>query len=160
MWKFPLKFRGKTHLNIWSYFSEHFSGFQNIWIFNLQNQGNSDRFKIGNIHSSWNFYIPNDFEAIYIVFKNIHFSMKKRGDISWHYEPFLEKTIFFLQKIDFFKDDKNKIEFKIFWIVKQDPKAGTNTIGYVFWKFKELWKNWFFRKNMNIKKPIDFFNII
>ena len=71
------------------------------------------------------------------------------------YKQFLYKPHFFIKKIDFFKDNRNY--FQIVWILKQDPEAGQNTIGYVSWKFKAFWKILIFEKIWIKKTPIGFF---
>ena len=61
----------------------------------------------------------------------------------WTHKPSLtKKRVFFIEKRIFFKDGEGRL--KIIQRLKQDLKAGPNTIGCISSKSQELWKNRFF----------------
>ena len=72
----------------------------------------------------------NDFEPTVIVNEKIDFSMENTFILI--FEPISHP----LKKCVFFIDDEGR--FKIIQRLKQDLKAGPNTIGYTSSKFQEL----------------------
>ena len=86
----------------------------------------------------------NDFEPTFTVFeKNRFFDEKNVHPHFWtHKLSLTKKRVFFIEKSIFFKDGEGRL--KIIQRLKQDLKAGPNTIGYISSKFQELWKNRFF----------------
>ena len=86
----------------------------------------------------------NDFEPTLIVFeKNRFFDKKNVHSHFWTHKPSLtKKRVFFIEKRIFFKDGEGRL--KIIQRLKQDLKAGPNTIGYMSSKFQEFFKNRFF----------------
>ena len=88
----------------------------------------------------------NDFEPTLIVFEKNRFFDKKKRSFSFlnSYAIPYQKRVFFHRKRIFFKDGEGRL--KIIQRLKQDLKAGPNTIGYMSSKFQEFFKNWFFMK--------------
>ena len=72
----------------------------------------------------------------FLIRKNVHSHF-------WTHKPSLTKNAFFSSKKGFFfKDGEGRL--KIIQRLKQDLKAGPNTIGYMSSKFQEFLKNRFF----------------
>ena len=86
----------------------------------------------------------NDFEPTLIVFEKNRFLIKKTFILIFELisHPLPKNAFFFIEKRIFFKDGEGRL--KIIQRLKQDLKAGPNTIGYMSSKFQEFFKNRFF----------------